>query len=438
MKNLFDELDNAVAALGSVSAALSKLKFRLREFIMTEKPLDDEVERLLSFSGDLPNGSPANDRRSGQSVAEQFYKFRKSVIGTEQKKEGKDDMKLKYGQGCITLKTRERKDGSIYKIYEGRFYDEYGKIKSVYAKTKIECYNLLKKVHFGNNKTYLRKSYETVKDWVLEWYNTFKKKSIRASTRRNYETAINNYIIPGVGKYKLNAITGEVLQRFFNTIEAGNTRKKTLTLLTACFEKAVILKKMKFNECKAVEIPKYKKKKRRPFTYDEQDRITYSENQKISKIFTFLCCTGLRVGEFLALTKEDFFFEERFFKVDKALTIDGEPKTDSSNRVVYFLDELINDFDFDLLGKYTYSGLRIGFDRLMKSLNIKGVSLHCTRHTFATVCHSLGMNDKVLQSLLGHSTLSMTQDVYMHLLKKGTSKIRNYLQAFCAFMCTTI
>lgn len=352
---------------------------------------------------------------------------------------GEELIKLKYGQGHIARKERIRKkDGSVYVIYEGRYYDEYGKIKSVYSKSQKECAKLLREANprkKGKTKIFT----PTVSEWLLTWYNSFKVESIRPTTRRGYEKAIQE-LVAAFGKRRLNELNGEILQEYFNGIEAANTRIKTLQLLSACLEKAVVLKKLSYNPCKAVELPKYKKKKRRAFTYEEQDVIVNGAPEKLAQVFFFLCVTGLRVGEFLALTKEDFFFEEHFFKVDKAVAEGktGETKTESSNRIVYFTDELFKYFDLSILGTCTYPGLRIAFDRFAKANGIKGVSLHCTRHTFSTICHSYGLTDKVLQTLLGHSTLAMTQDTYTHLLKKGTSKVYQYLEGLCTFIRTTV
>ena len=43
-------------------------------------------------------------------------------------------------------------------------------------------------------------------------------------------------------------------------------------------------------------------------------------------------------------------------------------------------------------------------------------TLHTTRHTFATRCIESGMNPQVLKVILGHATLSMTMDLYSHVL----------------------
>lgn len=42
--------------------------------------------------------------------------------------------------------------------------------------------------------------------------------------------------------------------------------------------------------------------------------------------------------------------------------------------------------------------------------------MHSFRHTFATRCIESGMQPKVLQKILGHATLSVTKDLYVHVL----------------------
>lgn len=394
--------------------------------------------KLLSFQPDRQADNVELLKGEKEVISQKSKKV--SVNSLIESEKGEELMKRKYGQGCIVLKTRKRKkSNTLYKIYEGRYYNEYGKIKSVYGKTQKECAKLLNEA-IKYKKTPERRRSITVSEWILLWYNSFKRESLRPSTRRNYEIDINVYILPNLGKEKLLNLTGEKLQTFFNKIENGNTRKKVYNLLCASLEKAVILKRIAWNPCKAVELPKYKKVKKRAFTYEEQELILSKASPKIAQVFFFLCATGLRVGEFLALRESDFFFEDHYFKVDKAIVngIEGEPKTESSNRIVYFTDELLQRFDLTLLGSFTYAGLRTAFRRLLEEIGLKNVSLHSTRHTFATVCYALGMNEKSLQALLGHSTLAMTQDTYTHLMKRGSSVIRSYLAGLCAFVRTTI
>ena len=420
----FEKFDYFVKNLAELSAFLTRLKWEKYEAV--------SGERMLNFLREADENFKKTASRSLPNADLQLNKEDTLNISTPPK--GEEMIKLKHGQGCITIRLRHNKNGTVYKIYVGRYYDELGKQRSVYAKTQKECVKLLKQARpAGNNVNPHR--YLTLKEWMLTWYNDFKKQTLRPSSQHAYEALMEKHIFPQLGKTKLIALTVEQTQHFLNGISAGNTRKKVNLVLSACLKKAVLLKKLSFNVCDAVELPKFKAQKRRPLEYSEQNKIL-SVGNKYSQAFFFLCATGLRVGEFLALTEDDFYFDQHFFKVDKALSqgILGEPKSETSNRIVYFCDTLFENFDIKLLGTFTYNSLKLGFKRLLKALGIKGISLHCTRHTFATICHSLSLNDKILQTLLGHSTMAMTQDVYTHLLKKGSSKIRDYLQDFCVLV----
>ena len=61
----------------------------------------------------------------------------------------------------------------------------------------------------------------------------------------------------------------------------------------------------------------------------------------------------------------------------------------------------------------------INFDRKLDTNEkefeeFKHAYMHALRHTFATRCIENGMNPKALQKILGHSTLAVTMDIYVH------------------------
>jgi integrase len=56
------------------------------------------------------------------------------------------------------------------------------------------------------------------------------------------------------------------------------------------------------------------------------------------------------------------------------------------------------------------------FDQLLKNAGLTHMRFHDLRHSAATLLLSMGVNPKVVQEILGHSTISMTMDVYSHVL----------------------
>ena len=55
------------------------------------------------------------------------------------------------------------------------------------------------------------------------------------------------------------------------------------------------------------------------------------------------------------------------------------------------------------------------FKKILKNCGIRDLHFHTLRHTFATRCVESGMQIKALSEMLGHSTVKITMDRYVHL-----------------------
>ncbi len=71
------------------------------------------------------------------------------------------------------------------------------------------------------------------------------------------------------------------------------------------------------------------------------------------------------------------------------------------------------------------------FGRLLERAGLPSIRLHDARHTYATLLLELGEGPKVVQSLLGHSSVAITLDIYSHvsleLERKAVSKLNAVL-----------
>jgi integrase len=56
------------------------------------------------------------------------------------------------------------------------------------------------------------------------------------------------------------------------------------------------------------------------------------------------------------------------------------------------------------------------FKKLLKKAELPDIRFHDLRHSAATLLLSLGVHPKVVQELLGHTQISMTLDIYSHVL----------------------
>ena len=158
----------------------------------------------------------------------------------------------------------------------------------------------------------------------------------------------------------------------------------------------------------------------------------------------FVLQTGLRTGELIGLKWSDVDFENRTMKIERTMEYRykvgewhvGPPKTKNSyrdipmtNECTILLKELKAKRD---LGRYVEEGFeefvfinRNGtptknstYDnnlaKLAKKAGIENFSMHTLRHTFATRCIEAGMRPKTLQQILGHSSINITMNLYVH------------------------
>ena len=129
--------------------------------------------------------------------------------------------------------------------------------------------------------------------------------------------------------------------------------------------------------------------------------------------------TGLRIGELCALQWKDIDFEKRILTVRKTLQrircrkggkrtriIITDPKSESSVRTIPIPDFLIS-FLLEFKTKAEAAAV-------LKNVKLPSVHFHSLRHSFATACIDLGFDVKALSELLGHSSVEITLNRYVH------------------------
>jgi integrase len=174
--------------------------------------------------------------------------------------------------------------------------------------------------------------------------------------------------------------------------------------------------------------------------------LDYSEGLWIHDFIKVAVATGMRRGELLGLEWENVNFDKKRISVTQALkrTSQGielsEPKTNSSIRSIAITDETIkvlkkikseqakrklrmngnynneNDFVFcEKDGRYCVpSTVSRRFKRVVDKLGLGDYKLHSLRHTMASWLIQIA-NPKVVAERLGHSSVSITMDMYSHL-----------------------
>jgi hypothetical protein len=127
-------------------------------------------------------------------------------------------------------------------IYEGKDGYWHGRVtvgvldngnpdrRHVQAKTEAEVTRKVRKLERERDIGSVRKTGQewTVERWLLHWYETIAVPSVRYKTQEYYRTAINKYLIPGIGAHKLERLEPEHIERLYARLRREGAKSSTL------------------------------------------------------------------------------------------------------------------------------------------------------------------------------------------------------------------
>lgn len=339
----------------------------------------------------------------------------------------------------------QRKDG----LYTGRFTDRSGKRRQKYFKKLQECRKWIADAQFEDGHGSIGASSNmTVDAWFEYWISEIKEKTVRWSTLNGYRDRYEKNIRHSIGRMIVSDVKPMHCQSILNAMDnsgySEGSMDKTRMVMSAIFSDACENGIIQTNPvAKSVRCPKKEKRDARVLTIDEQDRFLEVAKKSVNySHFLFVLQTGIRSSELRGLRWSDIDFEKRVIHIRRNAVynsranefIIGELKTKSGVRDIpmtetayrLLLDVKNNrtkvlciDFSDHIFlnknGKLTTSG---SYNKCLKSIcdraGIERIGMHTLRHSFATRCIEAGMRPKTLQKILGHSNLSVTMDLYVH------------------------
>lgn len=349
----------------------------------------------------------------------------------------------------------KRKDGR----WEGRYIREYladGKAKYgyVYAKTYTEAKQKLLDRRVAQAQGAVPQTPQPLYQNILKDWLAMSRIHTKESTCARYFHLANTHILPYLGEIALNRLTIQVLERHITFLltqgrrdgKGGLAPKTVSDILTIIKGSLDYARRSGYdtNCCLDHLTVKKTQTEMRVLSPEEQKKLleTLLHQTDPPKLGVLLSLyTGIRLGEACALKWENIDFTEGILSVRKTLQriqkVEGgshgktkiivtEPKSRNSIRDIP-LPQFILDTALTLRTgpkSYVLTGcadrymeprsLQYTFKKYIQESGLRDINYHALRHTFATRCMELGFDVKTLSELLGHASVNITLNRYVH------------------------
>lgn len=352
---------------------------------------------------------------------------------------------------------------NIYKRKDGRWEGRYIKNRTAggkaiygyvyahsYKETRSKLQDAIRDWH--SSEQICQEETETMDFQSLaeEWF-CHMKPLVKESTYRKYSNLWQSYIRPQLGHMQIPDISQSILEEYCTALlTSGGSKGEGLSAKTVSDTMSLIRCVLQFCISKKIVVScdtrmitvKQCTKKMRVLTVKEQQILCnhiYSDLSPQNVGVLFCLFTGIRVGEICALKWEDISFSENTVHIhqtmqriqideteNKTKIIITTPKSTCSIRTIPLPDELISVLKTvrGSASGYFLTGsdkrwieprtMQYHFKSLLKRCKIEDANYHALRHTFATRCVELGFDVKSLSEILGHASVNITMNRYVH------------------------
>lgn len=267
----------------------------------------------------------------------------------------------------------------------------------------------------------------------VEIYLESMEHRIKENTLMTKQNIFYHHIVPYLGEMKLDEITPKDIIHWQDQVMKDNNYKQTYlkaihNQLSALFNYAVRFYGLKSNPARLAGNMGIEEVDETKF-WTKEEYLTFSRammnKEESYHAFEILYCCGIRLGELLALTAEDFDFEKKTLRINKSYQhIKGKdvittPKTRKSNRVLTlpdFLAEEMQDYISrlpylkvdDRIFTITKSGLHHEIDRGCRETGVKRIRVHDLRHSHVSMLIEMGFSAVNIANRVGHESVKVT------------------------------
>lgn len=276
----------------------------------------------------------------------------------------------------------------------------------------------------------------TVEQWMNAWLDREVDKKLRPITAAGYRRYVNKWIIPHLGKRRLDKLRPEHIEALYAAMAEDGKADATRRQVHAILRRALVIaereRRIAWNPATKVDPPAVGKGSHGKLTLAEAKAVlsVLDRDDVSAPRWALALLAGLRQGEALGLRWEDIDFDRNVMVIERAIQqvpkqgLQIVPlKSDSSHRAV----PMVLPVRAALLAERQESGFVFGGDkpmspradwgewkRILGLAEVDDKPLHAARATTASLLMEAGVSEKLIAEILGHSQVIITQKHYLH------------------------
>lgn len=287
---------------------------------------------------------------------------------------------------------------------------------------------------------------EVAKDWLDQ-----KEKEVCAATLKNYNVNYNR-LVADFPSY-IKEITPRDVKNYILSFErqgyVAGTVKALKNVMTQIFSFAVVEGDIEYSPAAEVKVSRNLPRGERHALTVEQEKAVTAYRGEHWLLGMMLLYTGCRRGELFALTWQDIDREKGVIHITKKISyapnqhgvLEHHLKSKNGYRDIPLLAPLASVLPRNCIGPIfagknadgymTLQQVYKMYDEYTRAVGLDGITMHCFRHSFATICYEAGIDSKTAAAFLG-DTEAVTQNVYQELRNHHQIRGVDLLNAYIA------
>ena len=367
------------------------------------------------------------------------------------------------------MKRRFNGEGTIYPRADGRWGGtvtlEDGSRKTVYGRDPATVQDKIQELRRAREQGLLLASAKArTSDYLVRWLEDTARPSIRPRTYESYELNVRR-LMPLIGFVRLGSLSPAHIQAAYGRLMqrglTANSVRQAHVVLHRALRQAMQWGMIPRNPADAVSPPRANRREMQVLDEHELRRLfETNDDDDMHALWVLLATTGLRLGEALGLKWDDLDPKSGRLTIQRALQrqrgaglVFVEPKTNKSRRTVHLAAGTLralaehrqrqreqrlrkrltweeNNLAFcSEIGRPLEGGqVSWRFHKALRTAGLRRMRVHDLRHTAATHLLTRGVHPKVVQELLGHSTITLTLDTYSHVAPALHAEVASHME----------